>query len=204
MQHINLYLPELRPKKEFLTANMLVISTVGLCLVLAMASWTLTSDLEKKRSRVIELENQKVVVQQQIDEIKKVPRVSDEIKLDQQLTELRASIRSRKQLGQIIIGQNFGNEAGFSKVLESMARQSQRTMSLEQIRISGSGRLVEFRGLTLQPENVPTYLQDLQAEESFDGVRFGLLSVAQDRIGQPLSFAVGFEPVYAQGSGVDK
>ena len=204
MQQVNLYLPELRPKKEWLTASTVLFSSVGLVLLLILSTVIGQSNLKTFEQQVIDLENQKVVTQEQITKIKSAPRVSDELQLNEKLSELKVAIKSRKKIGRIIQVQNLGNEKGFSLVMDGLARQSSGSLALSRIRFSKGGAVLEMQGQARTPESVPAYLQDLQSEPSFKNVHFGLLSLATTEKASIHDFTLGFQPVYTTSDATEE
>lgn len=196
MQQINLYLPELREKKEWLTANTMVCSTIGFVLLMSVAVIALRYELEGIERSVITVESQKVAIQGRVDQIRTTPRHMDSKQLERRLLRLRRSLAQRKRLGETISGQSLGNEQGFSEQLLSIASQSIRSISLSQIKLSTGGQYLEVRGKTKKPSDVPLYIQKLQQEPSFNEVRFGLVSVQKTSSRRVHDFSLGFESVY--------
>ena len=200
MQQVNLYLPELRPKQEFLTANVFVVAILAFILLMVLLSIAGNLELKKLNQQVINLENRKVATEATITKIKNVPKVSDEIQINRRLDVLRKTIENRRQVGAIIESENLGNEKGFSSAMNGMASQSNNNIALERIKLSQGGKRLELKGHTRAPENVPLYLKNLEALDAFDGVNFGGLSVLGESNKSLQLFSLGFEPVYVSGS----
>ncbi len=201
MQRVNLYLPELRTKKEWLTANTIALSVVGFCLLMVVAVVFTKQGLKDYEEKVAVLENQKRGAETRVNRIKNMSRSSNSYQLDRRLSHLKRSVVAREQIGQIIQGQNLGNEAGFAMSMNQFAKHSSRSISLDHIRISRGGNFVEMEGVAKVIEDVPLYIQLLRQEESFTDVQFGLLSIAKNnkRRGQH-KFALGFDSVYRLAS----
>ncbi|WP_045860574.1 hypothetical protein [Teredinibacter purpureus] len=196
IQQVNLYLSELKPAKEWLTANSLMFSVVGVIGIYIAFYFIAIANLETLEQQVIVLENQQIVAKQQLDIFtKKTPSFKNN-KIDVRLKYLRAALEGREQVGEIIEGQNLGNSEGFAHAMRALARQSMKSISLKKISLSDGGQYLQVMGETLKAEDVATYIQKLQFEPSFTGTHFGLLSVAEKKGSTAHAFTLGFEPVY--------
>ncbi len=196
MQRVNLYLPELRDKKEWLTANTTALSTLGFSALMILAVFLIEYGLVDYEAKVELVESQKIASEKRIARIKNMPRANT-IQFDRKLLSLTRKVRARERIGQIILGQNLGNEAGFSASLSDLSRHAINSISLQQIRISRGGDFVEMRGITKTVEDVPIYLQRLRGEKSFSDSRFGLMSVAKSTNSfSQHKFALGFDSIY--------
>ncbi|MFL0808797.1 MAG: hypothetical protein K6L76_00130 [Agarilytica sp.] len=204
MQSVNLYLPELRERQEWLTANTLVILLLGFVVIMFGSSMMMQSNLEDYQKQVELIEAQKKASEERIAKITAKARSVNAFQLDKKLNQLRRSVLAREQIGQIIQGQNLGNEAGFSASMLGLARQSYDTISLQRFRISRGGTFVEMKGLTRNVKDVPLYLQGLQQEPSFLAAQFGLLSITGSKINsRQHEFALGFDSLYQLASEQD-
>lgn len=196
MQRVNLYLPELRPKKEWLTANTIALSAIGFSLLMVLTIVLVKDGLREFESQVELVEQQKIATEERIQRIKNMPRVNTH-QYDRKLLNLRRLVKARERIGQIILGQNLGNETGFSTSMNGLSRHAFASISLQQIRFSRGGSFVEIRGVTRIVEDIPLYIQALRSEESFANTRFGLMSVATVANNHRRhQFALGFESVY--------
>jgi len=197
LQQVNLYLPELRVKREWLTAASLLASSVGVVVVYVIIYAVSNHNLQKLKQQVVTLESQRTIAEAQIEKIKTraKPFLGNEV--EAQLQYLYAALRSRKQVGAIIEGQNLGNINGFASAFEALARQSMNSIALEKISLSRGGQYLQLRGQTTRPEDVATYIQKLQSEVTFKRASFGLLSVAAgNNLSTTHVFSLGFESVY--------
>jgi len=202
MQQVNLYLPGLRPKKEWLTANSIALSTLGFVCIMMLAVFFLKRGLAEYERRVVSLENYTESSKQRVKGFHEKTRPTSSLSFDRKLTELKKSIAAREQIGQIIQGQNLGNEFGFSTHFQGLARQALSSISLQHIKISRGGKFVELTGLTQSTQDVPLYMQNLRSENSFRGSQFGLLSVSSNpSIKNVHRFAFGFDSVYQVATG---
>ncbi len=201
MQRVNLYRPELRPSKEWLTAQSIALSAVGFSLLLVLSVILMNNSIEDLKRHVATIEAQKTESEARVARIKNMPRAGNAFQIDRRLKRLKRSVLAREQIGQIIQGQNLGNEAGFSGAMNSLAEHAFESISLEHIRISRGGSFVEMKGVTRSAQDVPLYLARLKKEDSFLGAQFGLLSVGKNDKRQSVhAFSLGLDSVYQLAS----
>lgn len=199
MQQVNLYLPELRPTREWLTANTVVFSVIGMVVILALVQITVTGSLKSFESNLVVIENQQVASAARVEKLKNSPLSSNRVVLEQRIEQLRTAIKSREFVGLIIEDQNLGNSEGFAAAMTGLARQSSDSIALSRIRFSAGGDAVELAGEIKRPEDIPLYLQRIQTEKSFFHSRFGLLSVAQEKNSRTgHKFSLGFESLFEE------
>lgn len=197
MQQVNLYLPELRPKREWLTANTVALSCIGFVVLLVVASVLMHAELKNYNRQVTLIEDQVEDVKARVEKIKNIPRPISAVELDRRIATLRSAAKRRERIGDIIEVQNLGNDAGFSEPLLAFSRQVLPSIALQHIRISRGGAFVELKGETTAPQDIPTYLQRLQTEDSLSDSQFGLLSTAQKSSQANVhQFALGFESLH--------
>ena len=205
VQQINLYLPELRPKKQWITVNTLLASTVGLVVMLTLIHFYNLRSLRSFDANVITIENQQVVAKQRVEKMKKLPLPSNRNALDNRIEELQRAIKAREIVGFIIEDQNLGNAEGFAAAMDGLARQSINSVALSRIRLSSGGSVVELAGEMRKPEDIPLYLQRIQTEKSFYQSRFGLLSVAEVKEKKNVhQFSLGFDSLFDDSQGGKK
>jgi len=193
LQQVNLYLPELRPTREWLTANSLALASGGVVVMFAMIYFMLQMNLNSLQEQVIELETRGVLAQETVEKIKRQAKPVRAEKLDQELTLLKQAIRSRKRVEQFIEGENFGNEIGFAKALEAMARESMPSLSLQHIYLADGGGVLKLRGETLRLEDVAIYIQRLQKNQEFNKTNFGELNIEKMENRGRHTFSLGFK-----------
>ncbi len=201
MQLVNLYVPELKPKKEWLTADSIALVAIGFAILLVLAIVFMQRHLEEYEREIVLLEQQRSGIEARLNRIKTMPRSINSRQIDRKLTMLKNSIAQREQIGSIIEGQNLGNELGFSQYMLGVSRQSLETLSLNRIRLSRGGSFVELKGLTSNAEDVPRFIENLQTEESFRDSQFGLMSVAETSRLLSHEFAFGFGSVFLASEG---
>ena len=196
VQHVNLYLPELRPKRPWLTAESAALILVGFVVILAGYGLSSGQQLETQGQQLDQLGAQIDETLQRIQVIRSRARPTEHQALDNQFVKLNASIYAREQLAELMLSQDLGNQAGFSSVLQALARQSLDSIALEHFRFVRGGELIELKGRCKQPEDIPLYLQKLKTEESLQGAAFGVFSIEKDSSGRGHQFVFGFSDTY--------
>lgn len=206
MQQINLYVPELRPSTHWLTLH--VIMLVAFISFILMGVFYLFSvkQQDKLRAEIEIMEAQQEITNQGMEKFQSSVRPINSSQLDARIAELKTHITYRLALGQVIEGQNLGNERGYSEALLAMARHSLPSLSLQHIRFSQGAALSEFSGVCQTSDDVPRYIRTLQNQNAFALTQFGLLSImhlestanASDTLSGVHKFSVGFDNVFTQ------
>lgn len=199
IQQVNLYLPELRPSKEWLTLSTLAICLTGMLLIFLVSSVASHFAVSNLEEQVESVESQLINAQVQVKSIRGKLQPLKTNNLQLQVAYLKAAIQGREQVGKIIAGQNLGNADGFSDYLQALAELSSGEFSLEKIRLSDGGQFLELKGQTRSPAAIAEYLQHLYDSPAFSATQFGLLSVANNEAPRGIHyFSVGFESIYEQ------
>ncbi len=192
MQQINLYLPEFHPRREPLNARHMGAAVLAALVVMVLWSLWSASHTDRLESQLDTERGELQSVQAQVQELTaRLPaRRGDSV--EEQVARLRDEVRRREQILRLITRQNLGNAEGFSRQLQTLARQSMEDLALERISLLSGGNYAELSGRVRQPELVPVYLQRLRSEQSFARVGFGVLNVARepDDRGPGLTFSV--------------
>ncbi|WP_018277602.1 MSHA biogenesis protein MshI [Teredinibacter turnerae] len=201
IQEVNLYLPELRPSRDWLSLNTVLLSVAGAVLLFIISyiygNWAST----RLREQVAVVEQQVSVARNQLEQTRTKARPLHNASLDTQAAYLEAAIRGREQVGQIISGQSLGNSGGFTAAFNALALHSSSSVALEHIRLTRGGGYLQLAGTTNSPEDVTVYLQQLRDAPAFSGTRFGLLSIGNNKqIQGAHRFSLGFDSVYADAN----
>ena len=196
MQQVNLYLPELRPRREWLTLQTVAISLVVYFFVMLLTLKVSSDDVENLQQIVKAKEDAKVASEQRLEKYRTMSKSINVARMDQEIAQLRAEVAARQQIRSVIEGQRLGNEAGFSENLKGLARHSLSTIALKRIRLSHGGDYVELQGETLSPDDIAYYIELLQKEKSFAFSRFGSLSLGKSKKTSRHDFALGFDSMY--------
>jgi hypothetical protein len=197
LQQVNLYLPELRPKKEWLTLGTLLLTITGFTLIMLFSLLKIQRDIHRNQQHITFLQGQKTDTEQRINEVLARPRPGDSAQLERQKRQLQVAVSAREHLAQIIAGQNLGNDAGFSAIFGALSKHAKPPIAVEHFRILRGGSYMEMKGETGKPEDIPLFLQQLNSEVAFVDVQFGRLALAEktNRPGRYL-FTLGFAQQY--------
>lgn len=176
-QEINLYSREFRRRDQPLSGKQVVRLAAGFFLLLLLVEAAVGWRWYVNTEQLAALKVQEATVSQRLTRLKQSQPLSQRPRLETQIAELQQQIRRREELRSIISGRDLGNSDGFAHYLEAMARQTLPDVALTQIRLLRGGSYVEFDGHTRKAEAVPEYLDRLRSEESFNAVKFGVLSI---------------------------
>ncbi len=199
MQNVNLYLPELRPRQEWVTAWASVSLILGFVLVLLVATLLHQWSLSKTEVDIAALEQQVVQAETRVRELQSRKPAGSELALDARITQFREQIRARVRVNELIEGQSLGNREGYSGLLMTLATKTPEDLRLTRFHISKGAALMEVEGETTAPERLAEWIAALQAEPEFADTRFGEVSLSESASRRGVyRFALGFESVFAE------
>lgn len=192
-QQINLYLPELRPSQEKLTAANAGIGTgLFLALLILAGLWTWGQNL-RAQARLAQLQQSEQAVEQSIQALTRALPPSEAAALQRELDELVQQRSRRQRIFSLIHAQNLGNRQGFSGLMTALARQHQAGLALEAFQFTGGGQMIALRGQAREAAAIPQYIQRLQTESALADSAFGRLSVERQSSGL-MAFQTGPAP----------
>lgn len=195
-QQINLYLPELRPSEERLTARTAALgAAVVLVLLILSGLWSWGQNL-RHQNRLAELQQSAQLIDQSIVALSQSLPPSQAALLQRELDELQQQRNRRLRIYSLINAQNLGNSKGFSALMTALARQHQHGISLSAFHFMAGGEMVAMRGLAQEAAAVPRYIQRLQTEPALHGSAFGHLTVERQQTGL-MAFQTGPAPALA-------
>lgn len=175
-QQINLYLPEFRKEKDWLSVPAMLVICGAFVVLLAITTgvkYLGTYGIEKDiATRQGELNAAREATNALVDSYgvqTEDPRLAAEIQ------QLEQNLVGKRTLLEFLDGRYIGNVDGFSEYLADLARFHVSGLSLDSIDLREGGRDVTLRGEVSQAENVPLYLQNLSNGESYEGKVFGAL-----------------------------
>lgn len=199
-QQVNLYTPELHPRKQWLDA-----STLLLLLLLEILSIGVYQGVGYWQRQ--QLEKQVAVVARQTDQLlaaneamaKEIAARKPDPELEKALERVTSTLARREQLLQRVEALASHNQSGFSSRMAALARQVPGELWLTGIRLESSPARVQLTGRTRLPERVPIYLENLGAEPIFAGHSFQAfeLKKPEETEAQPVdwvAFRIATEP----------
>lgn len=197
-QQVNLYRPDLRPKKEILDAKqaLFAFAVFAVLLVLttildAVGNTNLKRQIASLDTQIESLSQDIAVVQAQL------PR-SQAAAIQSEIDALRLEHERRLRIYSLIHQQNLGNSEGFSSQMIALAQQHQPAISLSLITLKNGGKQVNMTGVARVPEAIPQYLQRLQGDPAFNGVAFGSL-VLDRNSSERISFSFSHDSLLTSG-----
>lgn len=175
-QQINLLLPELRPRFDWLALPVVAgAALVGLLLLVVMATMTaMTADGLKARE--VAVRNQLASLQQQVQSLgSSLGARKADTALDKQIAAARLAVGQRQEVLNVIAQGDVAGSSAYSGLLEGFSRQI-----VDGVWLVGFGfaqKDVEIRGRLIDPALLPTYINRLNAEPAFAGRRFATLDM---------------------------
>ena len=175
-QQINLLLPELRPRFDWLALPLVAgAALLGLVLLVAMAGMTaMTADGLKVRE--IEASNQLAALQQQIQSLgRSLGARQADTGLGQQIATARLAVSQRQEVLDGIAQGDMAGSSSYSGLFQGFSRQM-----VEGVWLVGFGfaqKEIEIRGRLMDPALLPIYINRLNAEPAFAGRRFAALDM---------------------------
>lgn len=175
-QQINLLLPELRPRFDWLGLPVVAgAALVGLLLLVGMAAMTaMTANGLKVRE--LDVRNQVAALQQQVQSLgRSLGARQADTTLDKQIAATRLAISQRQEVLNVIARGDVAGSNAYSGLLQGFSRQI-----VDGVWLVGFGfaqKDVEIRGRLSDPALLPTYINRLNAEPAFAGRRFATLDM---------------------------
>lgn len=159
VQQINLFLPELRPNRDWLRADMLLVTVAAVVVMLGLsAAWSAW----QRSSAAGELEELQALLQAQTELAEQIEREAAGRATDQSLV---AEMNTREQrleqtrdLYEFMRSTELGNLAGYSEHLKDLSRASFQGLWLTEIRIDGDAERVYLSGNAEQPAMLPDFV----------------------------------------------
>lgn len=199
-QQVNLFLPELQPKRELITTKGAGIALAAAVFLCALVSLFDALESRRLKAELGQLRAEYEAGQQQINSVLAAMPRSQAASLQRELDENRLEIDRRERIYQLIQRQNLGNSDGFSAQMMAMARQHQPALSISEFALRMGGQKVEMSGAAKSAQAVPQYLQRLQHEPAFEAAVFGSLLIEQEKPDRVL-FRLSHEAQVSQTGG---
>ena len=176
-QQINLILPELRPRFDWLALPVVAaVALAGVVLVVLLAQFQsyrhsqLSSEAAAVNGKLLNLQQQVQVLGQAVGARKPNAALPEEIRL------LRNGVEQRREVLDFIgrpVG--AGVAPGFSAMLEGFSRQTLEGVWL--IGFALAPAAIEIRGRLLDPALLPRYIGRLNEDRAFAGRSFAALEM---------------------------
>lgn len=180
MQSVNLFLPEYRQKREWLSLQSSIIGCVVFLVVMTAVHLGQSLQLHKLHQSVVALEQQELALNQQVEQLKtKLAAHGDPSGLKKQAQQLREAIENRRAIETVIASTAMGNQQGFSRHLFVLGEKREAGLVLNRIALRRGGEYVELAGSSRSAAAVPLYVHNLQQSQAFTAAKFGFLTITE-------------------------
>ena len=175
-QQLNLLLPALRPRFDWLALPVVAgVALAGLLLLVVLAAFA-TMQTDSLKSREAGITSQLLVVQQQVQSLgQSIGARQGDASLDRQIAAARLAIAQRQEVLGVITQGDVTRGQAYSGLLQGFSRQS-----VDGVWLVGFGfgdKDIEIHGRLTDPALLPAYINKLNAEPAFTGRRFAALDM---------------------------
>lgn len=146
MQQINLYLPELQPKKEVLSLPQVGLITAAFLFIFIAFGWSITSDTAALKQQLTS-ETDKMVAGR-----------PDESALAQEIAALEYHIQNKSLALNTLKNSDVAASDGFSQLLEELAQSKNSKLWFTDIGINNEVLLL--KGQTLDPKLITAWIEN--------------------------------------------
>lgn len=175
-QQINLLLPELRPRFDWLALPVVAgAGLAGLLLVAILASMSAWR-VDGLKSRENAARAEQAGLQQRVQSLsEQLGARKGDSTLDKQLESARTAVGQRQEVLNVVAQGNLSSTQHYSSLLQGFSRQI-----VEGVWLTGFGftqKNIEIRGRLTDPALLPVYVSRLNGESAFAGRRFAALDM---------------------------
>ena len=177
MQQINLYNPDLRRQRDWLTLGNVVAVSVAFALLLGAAGAALRY---QATIRAEEVQAMNVDLAKAKEALAKAGAPAGRADAEAELKTLQETLAARREVLAALragTGLSPASTLGFADYLRGLARQSVNGLWLTGFSVAQGGDGMEIRGRMLVAERLPDYIRRLNAEKVFQGRQFVSLQV---------------------------
>jgi hypothetical protein len=193
MQQINLYQPELRPRRVPLRATSMAAITVIVMLALGalyVYAWWQVKPLDR---RLVVARAAVEAAEARLQALRAAhPPATLDSALRDEVARKRGLLEATRAVADRLASGGFGSVEGLSAYLVGLSRQHREGSWLTSFAVEEGGAAVSLGGRALAPELVPAYLARLSAEQRFRGKTFNVMrltAVGEEAPGE-VDFAV--------------
>lgn len=175
-QQINLLLPALRPRFDWLALPVVAAAALaGLVLISLLAVFGVTQAASLK-ARETEIRSQLAAVQQQVQALgQSLAARKGDSGLDARIEAARLALTQRQEVLAVIERGDVTQGNAYSGLLQGFSRQTVDGVWL--FGFAFADKEIEIRGRLLDPALLPTYINKLNDEPAFSGRRFAALDM---------------------------
>jgi len=199
IQEVNLYRGILKPERTPLSAQMIGMALILAVLVMAGVYAYLDWRLDTQRAELERLETEQTRAAERLNRLnERISAREVDPALERRVRELESELAIKRRLTGVI-GGDRGNVEGFSQLLAPLARRRIEGLWLQEIVFREGGREIALRGRTLEARHVPSYLEALRAEPTYQGRRFGRFRMQRADDAKGLGFVIATRCADAAG-----
>ncbi len=189
MQQINLYLPELRPQTDYLSAGKCLAGVAALCLALVAVSISAVMEESRLSAELEAAQTKYEQIDADLKKLKQQPESPAKKQLERQIEAARAGLINRQRLAGVLQGETLGNSRGFSGQVRALSDFVPQGISLHYFALNAGGRQLHLSGQSLQADTIAAFLSQLRLQQAFAGTQFGELRVQDEKGGFSFSLA---------------
>ncbi len=175
-QQINLLLPELRPRFDWLALPVVAAAGAAGLLLIALLASAGVMRVNALKENETALRAQLAAVQQQVQTLgQRLGARQGDATLDQQLAAARLAVAQRQDVLNVVAQGDLPSSHAYSGLFEGFSRQV-----VEGAWLTGfvfAQKNIEIRGRLTDPALLPVYIGRLNAEPAFAGRRFAALDM---------------------------
>lgn len=162
IQQINLYVPELRPRRDALTAGLVISLAVVLVIIAVLLfgwqQWRqaqLTQELAVIEERIrVQVQRTEALEQEAASRVTDAALLREAGSREEQATQMLQLLAFMQQV-------TLGNMAGYSEHLKDLSRASFQGIWLTDIALEGDANTVSLQGFVTSPAMLPDYVSRL-------------------------------------------
>ena len=175
-QQINLLLPELRPRFDWLALPVVAAAGAAGLLLIALLASAGVMRVNALKENETALRAQLTALQQQVQTLgQRLGARQGDTMLDQQLAAARLAVAQRQDVLNVVAQGDLPSSHAYSGLFEGFSRQV-----VEGAWLTGfvfAQKNIEIRGRLTDPALLPVYIGRLNAEPAFAGRRFAALDM---------------------------
>lgn len=178
-QQINLLLPELRPKRDWLAFPVVAgAAAAGVVLIALLAVWG-NFRLQGLTAAQAQAQQEMAGLQQQLQTLgQTLASRQPNAALQADIDRLNEAVREREQALRVAESGQVGGGAGHAELMRGFARQTMEGVWLTGFTVVGQD--VEIRGRLADPALLPKYIKRLNGDTALQGRRFAALDMKGD------------------------
>ncbi|MBW0149328.1 PilN domain-containing protein [Marinobacter arenosus] len=193
-QQVNLYVQELRPRKESVQAGTFLGLVAVLVIVLVVTGAVVGHQNSRLAEQVNDIERQNLGLEQDITRLSAVVSARQPApEVVKTLEQVSETLLRRQRLLEQVEGLVLNDGGRFSPQMAALARQIPDNVWLTGIQLDGLQSRVTIEGRARSSALVPAYLENLSNEPAFAGKTFGAFRLSRPEDGRWIDFHVATE-----------